>query len=270
MSIRDNLTLKSSPVLPSVEMRRATRSTACYRAHSHEEFSFGIIDEGAALYRNREQVNRIGRGAIVTINPADLHACNPDDGRWSYRMLFVDTDWMGQLQRELAPCSADYRPFSDVLATEPGIKTRFDRLYKLLDGAGNKLEAETALIAFLGPFFSSSATQENDSIAPQSLHRVSELLADKLSANLSLDELCQEASLNRYQLIRQFRKYYGQPPHAYQIDQRIKKARALLKNRNVRLDQLALELGFSDQSHFSRHFKQRLAITPGTYQSFWG
>ncbi|SEG17967.1 helix-turn-helix transcriptional regulator [Marinobacterium lutimaris] len=266
----ENLSLKSSLVLPAVEMRLAANSSACYRAHSHDEFSFGLIDQGAALYQNREHLNRIGRGSLVTINPADLHACNPDKGRWSYRMLFVDTEWMGGLQRELSPCSADYQPFAEVLATRPEIGRDFDRLYKLLDGAGTALETETELIGFLAPFFSG---QDRDttpaSEPPKSLHRVCELLADNLSANLSLDDLCQEAALNRYQLIRLFRKHYGQPPHAYQIDQRIKKARALLRDRNARLDDVALQLGFADQSHFHRHFKQRLAMTPGTYQSFW-
>lgn len=271
MSMQENLKLKRSPVLSAVEMRQAERSSACYHTHSHNEFSFGIIDQGAALYRNRQQTNRIGRGSLVTINPDDLHSCNPDEGRWSYRMLFVDTAWMGNLQRELAPSASDYQPFSDVLANHSSeLAGQFDRLYRLLEGNGSRLETESELIGFLQPFFDTAESDEPQTALPAiALHRVRELLTDNLSANLSLDQLCCEASLNRYQLIRQFRKHYGLPPHAYLIDQRIKKARALLKNSSARLDDVALELGFADQSHFSRHFKQRLAMTPGTYQSFW-
>lgn len=271
MTSSENLWLKRSPVLPAVEMRLAANSSACYRAHSHDEFSFGLIDQGAALYQNRDKLNRIGGGSVVTINPSDLHACNPDEGRWSYRMLFVDTQWMGKLQRELSPCSSDYQPFTGVLASRPGISSDFDRLYRVLDGSGSTLEAETELITFLSPFFSTGKLDASrEASPPNSLRRVSELLADNLAANLSLERLCQEAALNRYQLIRLFRKHYGQPPHAYQIDQRIKKARTLLRDQTARLDDVASQLGFADQSHFHRHFKQRLAMTPGTYQSFWG
>lgn len=58
---------------------------------------------------------------------------------------------------------------------------------------------------------------------------------------------------------------YGQTPHAYQIDQRINRAKQLLK-RGEPIADVALQLGFADQSHFQRQFKQRLATTPRHYQ----
>ena len=63
---------KRSTVLPWIEMRIASQSSACYNAHSHDEFSFGIIEQGRALYRNRNRTHQIGAGDIVTINPADV------------------------------------------------------------------------------------------------------------------------------------------------------------------------------------------------------
>jgi uncharacterized cupin superfamily protein len=93
-----SLFFRRSPSLPSVEMRQAFNLSACYHTHSHDEFSFGVIDNGSADYRSLRQRNRIGRGTTVTINPGDAHACNPNAGEWSYRMLFVDTQWVGDLQ----------------------------------------------------------------------------------------------------------------------------------------------------------------------------
>jgi AraC-like DNA-binding protein len=58
-------------------------------------------------------------------------------------------------------------------------------------------------------------------------------------------------------------------PHAWQLDRRIERARALLE-QGMSLADAALQLGFADQSHFQRAFKQRVAATPGEYRQVAG
>ncbi|EIV1777898.1 helix-turn-helix transcriptional regulator, partial [Vibrio vulnificus] len=57
---------------------------------------------------------------------------------------------------------------------------------------------------------------------------------------------------------------YGFPPHAYQIQQRLRLAKKLLRQGRRILD-VAQECGFHDQSHFHRHFKKAMGVTPGQY-----
>ena len=54
-------------------------------------------------------------------------------------------------------------------------------------------------------------------------------------------------------------------PHAWQIDRRIQRARQLL-DQELPLAEIAQQLGFADQSHFQRIFKQRVAVNPGEYR----
>jgi len=54
-------------------------------------------------------------------------------------------------------------------------------------------------------------------------------------------------------------------PHAYQLDLRINRARQLLRRGDAPAD-VAQQLGFADQSHFHRAFRQRVALTPGAFQ----
>ena len=56
----------------------------------------------------------------------------------------------------------------------------------------------------------------------------------------------------------------GGPPHALQLDLRVQAARAALA-RGAAGAELATELGFFDQSHFSRHFKRIVGVTPSQY-----
>ena len=72
------------------------------------------------------------------------------------------------------------------------------------------------------------------------------------------------AGLSACHLLRKFQKYFGLPPHTYQIQNRIKRAKKLLQQGSKILD-VALDSGFHDQSHFHRHFKRAMGVTPGTY-----
>ncbi|WP_426417393.1 AraC family transcriptional regulator [Aestuariirhabdus sp. LZHN29] len=265
------LLFKKSQALPFVEMRSANQSNACYHTHSHDEFSFGVIDAGQADYLNRSHRHLIGDGTTVTINPGDAHSCNPKARDWSYRMLFVDTHWIGQLQHEMLNAhGTDYLPFTKNF--ESGIHTyrAFDELFKCLLHEPNPLIAESILIEFLEPHFLEPFTRKKGVMAPD-LHRVrriEELIMDQLDTNITLDEFAKHASLSRYHLIRSFKAKYGQSPHAFQLDQRIKKSKSLLQ-AGFSLADTASSLGFADQSHFQRNFKKRLAVTPRQYQAFF-
>ena len=84
-------------------------------------------------------------------------------------------------------------------------------------------------------------------------------------AHLSLERLAGQAGLGRYQLIRAFRAATGLTPHAYLLNARVNRGRLLLRD-GLALADVAYQLGFADQSHFQRAFKQRVAATPGEYR----
>jgi len=257
---------KKSEVLPFVEIRQASLSTACYHAHSHDEFSFGVIDSGIADYHNLNQRNRIGCGDTVTINPADIHSCNPMAGDWSYRMLFVEANWIGQLQSEMLRIdNIDYLPFAEVLNHSLQSYQQFQHLFVSLLNEPNPLVAESLLIQYLQQYFLDKNPEKNDSV---NIRKVKELISDQLNINHSLNDLAKESGLSRYHLIRSFKQRYGLSPHAYQLDERIKHAKTLLKSGHSLID-IAHLLGFTDQSHLQRNFKKRLAITPKQYQAFF-
>jgi len=257
---------KKNEVLPFIEMRQANLSTACYHAHSHDEFSFGVIDSGAAKYQNLNQNNTIGKGDTVLINPGDIHACNPDLVDWSYRMLFIDTHWVGQLQAEMTNCQKyDYLPFSHVLNTSKRSYQQFAQLFNSLQCEKNPLILETLVIEYLKNFF---LIKKQDKSDPINIRKVKELISDELDINHTLDDLAQESGLSRFHMIRSFKQVYGLSPHAYQLDERIKKAKSLLKAGHTIIETSQL-LGFADQSHLQRNFKKRLAVTPKQYQGFF-
>ena len=82
---------------------------------------------------------------------------------------------------------------------------------------------------------------------------------------LSLEQMSQEVQLSRYAIIRLFKSSLGMTPHAYQLNYKINDARTFLK-QGMDIAQLSYTLGFSDQSHFHRVFKNLTGTTPKLYQ----
>jgi AraC-like DNA-binding protein len=98
------------------------------------------------------------------------------------------------------------------------------------------------------------------------LLRAREFLQQHCTRSVSLQELMKVTGLSRFHLVRAFAKEFGRPPHAYQIHMQIERAKALLDAGHLPAV-VALETGFSDQSHFTRHFKKHCGLTPRQYAS---
>lgn len=260
---------RRSGLLPHVEIRRANHSSACYHTHTHDEFSVGVIDAGTAVHLKGSRSQMVHQGMMVMINPGDAHSCNPGAGQpWSYRMLFIEAGWIGRLQARLCrSASADYRPFSVASGNGALAYQHFDALFGALEREEDALGAEEALMVFLMTHcFDERSLRPTLTSQPQAqLGRARQLILDQLTDKLTLEDMAEASGLSPYHLIRSFKQAYGQTPHAFLLDQRINRAKQLLK-RGHSMVEVALQLGFADQSHFQRNFKKRHALTPLVYQ----
>ena len=82
---------------------------------------------------------------------------------------------------------------------------------------------------------------------------------------VTLDEIAAIAGLSRFHFLKAFTAQFGLTPHAYQIHLRIERSLPLLR-QGMSLTQVAETMGFNDQSHFIRHFKRIMGVTPGQYR----
>ena len=262
-----------SSALPFVESRRASDSAACYAPHSHSTLSIGAVDSGESVFSRNGQRQKLVRGDVVLIPAGEVHSCNPaDDGRWSYQMLYLDPAWIGGVVGEMGAFDAMVlnRLPSDVAPRR--VHERLTQLNECLFSSAADEDKEAALLVFVGDLFAEGRlrrkvrTGTTDSVR---LRKVQALIAERCAESLSLDELAREAGLGRYHFVRAFSRAVGMTPHAWQIDQRIERARGLLE-QGMSLADAALQLGFADQSHFQRAFKQRVAATPGEYRQVAG
>ena len=99
------------------------------------------------------------------------------------------------------------------------------------------------------------------------LARVRDFILSNIDHNITLKELANEACLSPYHFIRTFKATFGVTPHRYIIDLKVGFAKRMISNNSASFSQIAFMTGFSNQSHFSRVFKQLTGLTPSEYRN---
>jgi len=95
------------------------------------------------------------------------------------------------------------------------------------------------------------------------LQRVRNYLTANCHLELDNEALARMASYSPWHFIRAFRAAYQQTPHAFLVDQRLQRARRLLRTSPLAIAEIALASGFENRCAFSRLFRQRFGITAG-------
>ncbi len=259
--------------LPCLEGRYALNSNACYRKHSHPTFSLGVVEMGRARHYQRRHTEVIGPGAVVATQADIVHSCNPrDERRWSYHMLYVDSEWLAQLAADVGAAHRSHPERSPQL---PAVI--YDRaLYREIISINRQLfsdtpvlDTQTRLVELLGGLLHTHNRRhgrQQPAADHPAVRAARDYLHDNALRSVSLTELAAVARLSPYHLIRLFKRDIGLTPHAYQINVRINSAKHLLR-RQLPIAEVAAATAFSDQAHFQRCFKHHTAMTPGQYRN---
>lgn len=98
------------------------------------------------------------------------------------------------------------------------------------------------------------------------LSRLRDFIESSLDQDLCLETLAREAGVSTYVLPRAFQRHFGATPHQYVLSRRLHRARILLANTDRPIIEIALETGFSSQSHLATTFKRSTGVTPNDYR----
>jgi AraC family transcriptional regulator len=111
-------------------------------------------------------------------------------------------------------------------------------------------------------------TASADGVLPGcKLQRVIEYIMENLDGSPTLERMAAVAHLSPYHFARQFRAATGLAPYQYVIARRVERAQQLLRQEDeLGLAEVAFRTGFSDQSHFSSHFKRIVGVTPRQFR----
>jgi AraC family transcriptional regulator len=101
------------------------------------------------------------------------------------------------------------------------------------------------------------------------LRRVADFMYANLDRNLTLAEIAQEADLSLYHFARAFKQTTGLTPIQFLTQRRIERAKQLLADSEMPLAEIALNVGFKNQSHFTTLFRKFTEMTPKAWRNFY-
>ncbi|BDB71311.1 MULTISPECIES: AraC family transcriptional regulator [Comamonas] len=239
-----------------------------YDAHTHDELLVGVTQQGVQRFRCNRSVHTSVPGNAMLIEPGAVHDGHaPDKAGFTYAMLYLPTECIGTLlqKRGLKGLEGIEPAFKNTLEGDPQLQAAILQAFGAIHGSEGRLARDQALDQLLDVLSGHMHTVREANESKVRMARVTEHMHARLGENLGLEELADHAGVDRFRLARQFKLAYGQSPHSYLVNLRLRSARAMLA-AGERPAQIATQLGFSDQSHLGRWFQRAYRMSPAAYQ----
>jgi AraC-like DNA-binding protein len=253
--------------LPETELLTARFVTTAFTRHTHPTYTIGVITDGIEEYTHERGRARVGPGGLAVVGPGEVHTghAGVPEG-WSYRVFYPLPEVVVGIARELGMRGTPAFTESGIHAPEAA---RVLATAHVAAENGDRLTASSLARQGLGMLLRShgrerAAGPAGHAARPE-VERARRILAGRLVDPPTLEELAAGLGIGPFALSRAFRAVHGLPPHAYLNQLRVDRARALLASGR-RAGEVAVEVGFADQPHLTRHFKRHLGVPPVAYQ----
>jgi AraC family transcriptional regulator len=137
------------------------------------------------------------------------------------------------------------------------------------EGAPSRLLARAAgfeILAELCRLSGAPLTPPKGGLAPWAQRRSIELMRERISEDISLDELAAEARLSPFHFARMFKQSVGVPPRVHLTRLRVERACELLEVTDMSVTEIAFELGYSSNQVLARVFSKHQHMSPSDYR----
>jgi len=105
--------------------------------------------------------------------------------------------------------------------------------------------------------------------APTTRHllRAKDLADARYFEPLGVGDMARAAGLSRAHFSREFRRAFGDPPHAYLLTRRLERAAALLRNTDRSVTDICLSVGLRSLASFTTSFTRAYGMSPTAYRA---
>lgn len=267
--IEEKATFWRDPAFHDLELLQATYVTHSFAPHTHEGYALGVIESGAERFTYHRSTHLAPQGYVVVINPGEMHTGSAAIAQgWSYRMFYPAVSLLQQAISPDGACTQRVPFFPSPVIYDPMLASMLSQLHLTLTNSPSALERQSRLtwaFAHLVMRHADTRLLEQPIRGGRTIiQQVLTYLEDHATENVSLDQLAQLVQLSPFHLLRIFREVVGLPPHSYLTQLRVTRAKHLIA-ASIPLAEAAAAVGFSDQSHLTKHFKALVGVTPGQY-----
>lgn len=258
---KDRAQFRHLPQLPGVELYQAHIDRYAFEPHAHDAFGIGTVEAGAERFRYRGAQHLAAPGALVLMNPDELHTGEAETaGGWNYRMIYLEPAALEWISGEKG-CW-----FHDVIHHDAAAAKRLSQTLAALWQTRDTLALDSLLLSvvdILRPHARIAQPQQNE--AAHRMVIVKEYLRDNFASPTTLSDLAALVSLSPYHFQRKFKAQFHVTPHQMLMAIRLEKAKQML-GRGMPAAQVAVAVGLTDQAHLTKALVNRYGVTPARYQ----
>jgi AraC-like DNA-binding protein len=218
-----------------------------------KNYQIGFVKKGKGHFFVGENNYSINEGAFFLIHPGRVHSGKPDKiNGWIVDTIAIKKEFIEELFNPEINIT-----FKDFVVEDENLKQIFFKTSDLLYNYEDTIENEEKLYLLISDLITNNATiiQKEEIKENEAVERAILFITVNYKTSFSLDELAEKSFLSKFHLIKVFKKTTSLTPSVYQIQLRLNEARRLIFQKKS-LTEVAYELGFVDQAHFTNTFKK--------------
>ncbi|WP_263986913.1 helix-turn-helix transcriptional regulator [Pseudomonas azerbaijanorientalis] len=241
--------------------------------HYHLDFHIGFVTEGIQRHRSKGESFLLGPGRIALMPPGEIHdGASEGGGAYTLKTFRLSQALIADMTEEISGQPRELE-LTSVLLEDPRLVGNLRALHEAMQQAvgPGSLALQTQWFTLLERLLCQSRTITPESI-PGSLSalqwsRVRDYCFSHIDQRISLDDLAGLCGLGRFPFLKQFKRTIGMTPHAWLLRLRLERACGLLSRSGQPIVDVAHAVGFYDQSHFNRAFRQAFGVAPSRYRT---
>lgn len=233
--------------------------------HMHHGFTISLVEEGVLPICFLEFTLELKPGDFLMLGPDVVHSFNYSliVPNCCYRTVFLKDGYLSpELKKKIAgetstiSCFSNSLLWNEYLNVQRGVEAGSQ-----LD-VSNIIKSSENLLSRMPDFALSRMEVKSSHILT-----VKEYLKKNFTSVPNIEELAEIAHISPFYLMHLFKEELGISPHAYINQLRVNKAKEMIEE-GFPLLQITYELGFTDQSHFSKTFLKITGVNPVYYGAF--
>ncbi len=209
----------------------------------------------------------------IWINPPDAPFTHSIDEPCYFIILAVDENIMydafpGRLPRQKLEFLNSYN------ITDEYIKNIINMFYTEVLNRGRNGELFVVnLLRLFASYFITNYSNYNDLhaahnsvIGTAEMNHIDAYIEDNIEEIIKIEDIAEMLEMTKFSFLKEFKLKRGITPYQYILKKKMDYAENLLKNTDRAIIEIAFDLGFSDQSHFTNTFKKYFGVSPGKYR----
>jgi AraC family transcriptional regulator len=246
---------------PSFELAEMNSENREIEKHTHLNAHFVLVVRGVYLTAALPEEGPCGPSTLVFNPSGTTHRDRFRNSQGRFFTISVAPEIAERIERKIQSPVAFTQ--GKIIRTIQRVHSEFqyhtDLSPMIMEGLGLELAGTAG--QWLG---------QRDPQAPRWLKTARDLIQDSHGASLRVKDVARVAGVHPIHLARVFRQFFRCSPGEYARRCRMERVRRLLASENVPLAEIALQVGFTDQSQLTHAFKQFTGLTPGAFRRALG